>query len=284
MGAAADYNRALAYAPHDPALLRIVSSLHGAEARRRFLRRAVPLGLGTVLLGALAFGVTREFRSRHSDSQSQPIASSPRVGAPSSVQAARVDPSNSAVLVTTAVTHAAIDAASPALPTTTQAAKPAPAAAQVKPGVREIKFNKVFPKNIVAVFVDGERVLEKLSVESTLSFPMDDKPHELKFACAPDYCEPKVQPYEPGQGPPPSQSVTLKFRDAKLYVAGNSGSSYAIDDPAQQLNNGLNMVPMGSNSRLTVTVREYGSKNPPQTITLVAGQRQEVNFVESTAQ
>src|SRR5580704_12005545 len=72
LSAAADYNRALAYNPHDPSLLRIVSSLHGAEARRRFLGRVAPLGLGTLLLGAIAFGVTRELRAMHTDPPPEP--------------------------------------------------------------------------------------------------------------------------------------------------------------------------------------------------------------------
>ena len=40
VAAAADYNRALAYAPTDPQLLRIVASMHRAEARMRMLRRS----------------------------------------------------------------------------------------------------------------------------------------------------------------------------------------------------------------------------------------------------
>ena len=49
LAAAADYNRALAHAPDDPHLLRIVAGMNRAEARARFMKR----GLSALALAAL---------------------------------------------------------------------------------------------------------------------------------------------------------------------------------------------------------------------------------------
>ena len=63
--AAADYNRALAYAPDDPNLLRIVAGMNRAERRARALRRfgrvgaAVAVALHALVRGAAARPATR---------------------------------------------------------------------------------------------------------------------------------------------------------------------------------------------------------------------------------
>ena len=61
VAAASDYNRALAYAPNDPHLLRIVASMHRAEAARACPSRS-PLLLGALLLGTGAFFVARALK------------------------------------------------------------------------------------------------------------------------------------------------------------------------------------------------------------------------------
>ena len=63
LSAAGDYNRALAYAPDDPELLRIVAGMNRAEARARLMRRAVLALVLMVGLGGLAFVVGRLVRS-----------------------------------------------------------------------------------------------------------------------------------------------------------------------------------------------------------------------------
>ena len=60
--AAADYNRALAYAPNNPSLLRIVTSMHRSERRVRLLRRIVPLVLGGAVLGFGGYSVAHALK------------------------------------------------------------------------------------------------------------------------------------------------------------------------------------------------------------------------------
>ncbi|MDP8999051.1 MAG: serine/threonine protein kinase, partial [Myxococcota bacterium] len=60
--AAGDYNRALAHAPDDPQLLRIVAAMNRAEARVRLVRRGVAALLLMLALGGVAFVVGRLVR------------------------------------------------------------------------------------------------------------------------------------------------------------------------------------------------------------------------------
>jgi serine/threonine protein kinase len=262
MTAAADYNRALAYAPHDPALLRIVSSLHGAEARRRFLGRAAPLAVGTVLLGGLAFGVTRELRSKSIDeppAPSTPVASSPPPSSPPAPTGMMAKVSSPATRPTPPPTPAP------------QNAKP-PSAKVVN---REVKFSEVFPIKIVKVAVDGHEVLAQLSKEQTLT--LDEKAHVLTFTCQNDYCEPTRLPIEPGDLPLAPLAVHLTLKKATLIVTGNSNNHYALaDDPSVKLPVGQNVIAMDAPFRLvSVLELESGAR---QSAKLVAGRTQEVSF------
>ena len=67
VAAAADYNRALAYAPNDPSLLKVVASMQRSEARARLVRRVTPLVLGAVVLGSGAYFVAKAFKAPPSD-------------------------------------------------------------------------------------------------------------------------------------------------------------------------------------------------------------------------
>jgi serine/threonine-protein kinase len=268
MAAAADYNRALAYAPHDPSLLRIVSSLHGAEARRRFLGRAAPLGLGTLLLGAIAFGVTRELRAIHTDPPPDPTASHVTVGPPPA-----------SVTATESVQPPASVSVVPPTPSVTSAVSQSAKLAVPKAGPREIRFSDVSPKNIVQAFVDNHPVLTELSTDKTLLWVVDDQPHALKFTCD-DYCEPKVQSFGAGEAPRSPYAVNLLLKKATLTVKGNPNSTYAFDDdPSHKLEEGQNVVDMVSPFR-TASVREYPS-NATQSVKLIAGKTRLVNFATS---
>jgi eukaryotic-like serine/threonine-protein kinase len=269
MAAAADYNRALAYAPHDPALLRIVSSLHGAEQRRRFVRRAAPLLLGTLLLGALAFGVTRELRGRV---ELQPDAIPTHTNP--------VDPPSVLPTLTSVIpgTSVAGGTASPVTPPTPQIAKPPVNPPATKAGAREIHFSSVSPQNIVEVWIDNNRVLERLAPGATLTFPFDDQPHDLKFACASNFCTPKSQHYDQGQSPALSQSVHLDLKDAQVKLKVSPNSSYALDDDGFKLTEGNNSIPMTSPNR-AVTVREFPS-NKSKAVRLFAGATSAVDAAE----
>jgi eukaryotic-like serine/threonine-protein kinase len=266
LAAAADYNRALAYAPNDPSLLRIVSNLHGAEARRRFLRRAAPLGLGTVLLGALAFGVTRELRSRHVDPQPDPP--------PSSVVIA---PPPASVPTTTGATPSVSVAAT--APTAAVIAPSQQGTKAVTPKVvnREIRFTDVAPSNIVQVAVDDGPPIQ-ISKGDTVPL-RDDKEHVLKFTCKGDYCKPEQRNVEAGEAKT-ALGIRLALKDARLVIHGSAGNHYALqDDPGNKLPLDIaNNIPMTDPTR-TVVVLELESSTPRST-RLTAGKTQEVSFTQ----
>jgi serine/threonine-protein kinase len=62
VGAAADFNRALAYAPRDPALPRLISRLHRGRARRRAAYLVLSIVAGSTVLGASAYVIGRSLR------------------------------------------------------------------------------------------------------------------------------------------------------------------------------------------------------------------------------
>jgi serine/threonine-protein kinase len=266
MVAAADYNRALAYSPHDPALLRIVSSLHGADVRRRLFSRVAPLAAGGVVLGALAFGASRELRSTSVDPrrivQKEPVAPTPPPASP--------PPTTGATPET-------------AVPTARANRSPAPALQNAKPPSpkvvsREIKFSEVFPVKIVRVAVDGREARTQLSKDETLT--IDPKAHVLTFSCQDDYCEPSRVPIESGDLSPAPLSVHLSLKKATLIVNGNSNNHYALaDDPSVKLPVGQNVISMDTPFRLvSVLELESGAR---QSAKLVAGKAQEVSFSAS---
>jgi eukaryotic-like serine/threonine-protein kinase len=263
MAAAADYNRALAYAPHDPSLLRIVSSLHGAEARRRFLRRAAPLGLGTLLLGAAAFGVTKELRSGRIELQPDPSATyvpvSQEPGNASTTTSA--EPSvTAAVTTTTPKTTAATQTAKPAVPKVVN---------------REVRFNDVAPNNIVQVAIDdGAPTL--IAKGQTIALH-DDQEHVLKFTCKGDYCKPEQRTVEAGDAKP-ALSIRLALKDARLVIHGVAGNHYALSDEIQnKLSTEVpNSIAMVDPTRF-ITVIELESSAPRST-RVFAGKTIEVSF------
>ncbi len=59
VGSAHDLNRALAYDPSDPKLVRAVTTMRSRERRLRGLRRAVPIALAAVAVAGGTFGVVR---------------------------------------------------------------------------------------------------------------------------------------------------------------------------------------------------------------------------------
>jgi serine/threonine protein kinase len=63
-GAAADWNRVLALAPDDLAILKRIGSLASSASRRILLRRAAMIVTGSVVLGVGAFAVARTMKAR----------------------------------------------------------------------------------------------------------------------------------------------------------------------------------------------------------------------------
>lgn len=274
VAAAADYNRALAYAPDDPQLLRIVASMHRAEARMRLVRRAGPLLLGAVALGTGAFFVARALKG-------SPTAITPTEvpsGGPSTVVSA---PRSSAERPTLPVvsSHAA-SAERPAL--ALGSVKPA-AAASADAGngkKRNVVISSLQPPHGVVMAIDGVRGADP---SPGLSFLLPDQsPHVLTFTCKDptngnELCVPKTVTVPAGDTEQ-SLDVQLMILPAKLVIEGDPLRSYTVEEANITLASGVvTEIPM---RRGTWTVSIYDRVDPEKRKTqkLVAGQQHVVSF------
>ncbi|MEZ4260131.1 MAG: serine/threonine-protein kinase [Polyangiaceae bacterium] len=269
LDAAADYNRALAYAPADPTILRVVSTMHRAEARARAVRRAAPMVLAVLALGAASYGVARAVRGRPPAA----LADTPPRPSASTEPVVRAEPSSSASVRVEAPPPSASTAvvAVVAPPSTTRPPERTP-----KETSRTVRLATVRPVAGVRVSVDGGPPIEALDGTSVV---VDDKAHELSFTCANDMCEPQRRAVGAGEAAPPPLAIEMRIRDATLVVSGSSASFYGIEQmPQLTLRSGTPIrVPM---TRGSYTVVLFDRMNPEQKqgVTLIAGRRTDVHF------
>jgi len=256
LGAAADYNRALAYAPHDMGLIKIVSGLSRTEARYRFAKRALPALLLIVTSGSAAFFVARAVRQRE-------VSVVPVIAAPSAPPSTRILPPSEPL---------------PAPSAKPVAAAPVPVAGPVRPSVaskRNVVFTAIKPSNGVRFAVDGEP-LGGAVTGGTLT--LDDKAHELVFSCVEDLCEPRRVLLNAGEKEE-AIAVDLKIRDAILIIDGAPTNTYHLaQDPSRSLRAGIPIrIPMlRGNERATVVERETGRT---RSTTLKPGQEAHAGFL-----
>ncbi len=169
-GAAADFNRALALAPSDLAILRRVTSLHRG-ASRRLLARRVGLVAGAAAVAAVAaFGVTRWLKHR-AVAPVAPAASGFVVAADPPV-APPVAPLDIPRALPSATEIVRPKARSP---------HPAPAVLAVRPGPRKVRF-VINPK--------GARLTLDGSEEGWVSrtFSLAPGPHEVRIEVPSSRC------------------------------------------------------------------------------------------------
>jgi serine/threonine-protein kinase len=256
LGAAADYNRAVAYAPHDAQLLRLVAGMHRAEARVRTLRKVVPMALGGVLLVGAAFGAVRFLKqpprvdptgprstqdplathtveansagTRGVGTGSGSAAEVPSGGAsagsassgtanPRTGNGAGAGTGTGTPLVAGNGTGTAPTTRSSGGPSTTSTTPPSP----VK---RAATISKIFPIGGVLVFLDGEKLGP---ADQNRSITVDDKAHVLRAVCVNDMCEQRAYDIPAGTGPV-SLSIELTIKDARLVVQGNPNMHYGV--------------------------------------------------------
>jgi len=272
LAAAADYNRALAYAPHDQQLLRVVASMHRAEARRRFVRRMAPALLGAIVLGTSAFFITGALRGR--SRQSDPSAPSAAPSALATLPKATADDAVASAPRPSAVVSVA---ASPPAP-------PARVVPSVKPQIqRNVVIQSVTPQYGVRIAVDGDPAV---AASKDLRITLNGDEHVLSFTCTPaELCEPDQQRRIAAGDRDDVIDVVMKIKPALLTVEGDSRSSYHLrEDPTIVLRPGAPAtIPMGSNGRKYVHVVELPS-NRVESVPVVAGKPATVSFLgEPTA-
>ena len=223
VAAASDYNRALAYAPNDPHLLRIVASMHRAEARRRLARRAGPLFLGAIVLGTGAFFVASALKGSPTrvTNPDLPASGTFRTGPGPSAQR-----SASPILTTTA------SADRPPV-TSFGTGRPVMASgvdASVPGKKRMVSFASLQPQFGVKLMIDG---VPGPDPAPGMSFMLpDERPHTLSITCQDhktgnELCVPKTVAIPAGDTEQ-TLDVQLAILPATLLVEGELGHSYGI--------------------------------------------------------
>ncbi len=256
IGAANDYNRALAYAPSDPALLKLVSTMHASSARKDAVKKAAPaIGL---LLSAMtvAFFVTKSIKGH------VPDAVVPTTSVPS------VAPSTSAGPIASAEKADASPAPTTSRPLTSASIK-TPLIAPV-PALRKITFVSVKP-NGVTVSVDDA---PPTGITAGSGLDLDYKQHSLDFNCVTGgLCEPKTLRIPEGKTDD-SMSVEVAIKPALLIVQGDAAGSYGIEEwPNIDVKVGSPIsVPMRSGGRDHIHVVDRLHPGVSKEVTVNAGQ------------
>ncbi len=256
LAAAGDYNRALAYAPNDPDLLRALTRLMRAERRRRVLLRTVPVAL-VVGVGIASFFIARRVHhaqvvARHAEQQAQvaPSASAP---------VAPISPDQDAG-------HA---------PQTAASVTPKPPTPP-RPVRRDVVVDSLVPAFGVLFSLDG--ALPREAHEGNVLTISDDHAHELRFTCQQNLCEPRRVDLGPGQADVHLGDFRLRIRDAILVVDGNPVNHYIIKEFSQVACRSGTPVTLPMHRRdEAVTVLELES-NKAQRASLTAGQMVHVAF------
>jgi serine/threonine-protein kinase len=244
LAAAADYNRALAYAPHDAALLKIVARMNRSRARRDALARSRPYAIVAVVLVSLVLGVAPRIARRLR-------ASSPPANTTQSL-VAQVPP------LPLSADPVPVGPFPPLAASARALARPGIGPRQAtapKPSQREVRFTSVEPEQGVFVALDGAALAP---LDPTKPLVLDEKAHSLVFSCAENLCDSFTRTVDPGD-----RGVTfpvhLTIKPSRLVIRGNLGRTYILnDDMAHPLrsNEVPNPVPMPHSAVRVVKVTE----------------------------
>jgi serine/threonine-protein kinase len=266
VAAAADYNRALAYAPSDPQLLRIVTSMHRAEARMRVVRRTAPLVLATIALGCTAYFLTRALKPSPADEarSADPIA---RTASPSA---------SPLIVADTAPRSSASGAPSATIARTSVTAPPATSTTNAKKE-RYVTITSLKPPFGVYLSIDGTPPIE-LAQGKVLT--VDEKEHTLSFTCAKkEWCAANIRKMSAGIDDE-SFGVVMEILPARLVVDGEDGHYYTIDElPTFPLQTGgvANPIPMQSGERV-LHIYDRADSKKRSAVQLKAGETASVSF------
>ncbi len=237
LSAAGDYNRALAHAPSDPSLLRIVGRMNRAEAVTRTMKRAAVALLLMGGLGAATFVIGRSLRGR------------------SAREALSAAPSAVAVAQTTSTpTVAAPTAVDPAAGATSAARAAAPPAMALAKPVERTFMLDLTPSMGVVLSVD-EGAPRHVSTGDSLT--LDGKAHSLAFSCG--VCTPVRRDVTVGDKDD-TLKIAVPIKPATLLIEGDVDKTYQIvQHPEVSVRAGTNVVSLGSAFE-RVTVQQIETK------------------------
>jgi serine/threonine-protein kinase len=255
---AADYNRALAYAPHDAALLKIVARMNRHRARRDVLVRSRPYAVVAVVLAGVFIGVAPRVAKRLR------AATTPTKTTQSLVTEVTPLPASAEPVPVGVLPPVVGSARALARPSVGRQATPP------KPVQREIRFTSVEPEQGVNVAIDGA---PKALLDPTKPLVLDEKGHALVFSCTANLCDPFTRTVDPGEHGV-SFPVHLTIHSSRLVIRGNLGRTYVLnDDMAHPLQAAEipNPVPMPHSAVRVVKVTE-GETGISKTVELHAGE------------
>jgi serine/threonine-protein kinase len=229
LDAAADWNRALANAPDDPKLLRLVAGMNRAEARTRILRQAAKVALLSVFLGIAAFFVGKLLQAH------------PQTAGTGSTTAIVPPPPPPSVVVATASaptaepSHAATNPSAVVAPT----ARPTGAdAAPAKIADRTVTLD-LTPTNGVSLSVDDAA---EIPVQTGQTITVSSKAHLLTFSCP--VCTPVVRQLAAGDKDDELR-VVVPIHPATLIIDGPLDTYKLAERPTVNLHVGANSIPIG---------------------------------------
>jgi serine/threonine protein kinase len=235
LGAAADYNRALAHAPNDPHLLRIVAGMNRAERRGRLIGRAAR-GLVVVAgLAGLAFATARLVRTDHAEAG--PLESA----LPAAMASAPALPSAS-ILVPSPPTSSSARTAASTVPS------------REPPRILERHVTlDLKPPMGVSLSIDG---LPERGVSTGDSLGLGTRAHTLAFSCP--VCSTVVVNVEASDRDT-TLAVSVPVKPAILVIDGDVSRTYQlVEHPELVVRAGFNTIPLRSTFD-PVTVRQIES-------------------------
>jgi serine/threonine-protein kinase len=247
LSAASDYNRALAHAPADPQLLRIVAGMNRAEARARWMRRGASVLAAAALAGIALFGLARTMRRSPA-----PVPHGAQLP-PSAVAPVTSATSNSPPAVTTQPSEVSSSAA---VATARHLVPIALGSHEVpRPVDRQLTLDMKPPMG-VSVSVDGQPFRD---VSTGDRLTLDARPHSLVFSCprrgGDDPCV-AVRQSVPAGEKDDTLVVAVPVKPATLVVDGDVGKTYQIaQHPEILVRAGTNTVALKS-AYEPVTVHE----------------------------
>jgi serine/threonine-protein kinase len=278
LGAAADYNRALAYAPTDPVLLKIVASMHRAEARARLAKKLWPMALFAAALGIGAFFVTRALKPHWSHGIASDAGALTIEHHPNPLVSFRPPP----IIASTPLNEPSAEPVASARPVVVVppirlAVAPSAHPSATIPHRRTITLDRVFPIGGILVALDGDKL-----DDGARAIDVDDAPHKLAFSCVDDMCVPSGFDVEAGDKPM-IVPIKLQIRDAKLVVVGDPLKKYRIKERpsvGEVISGAPVSIPMPSGGTDSVTVLELETGREART-PIKAGSEKRFVFPES---
>ncbi len=286
MRAAADYNRAIAYAPDDRELMRSLARVNAITKRTKLARQISYALLCGAACASISFAGNRAVRkswltrataqgtigvlpsSLPSSSLLASAASAPTIAAqPPPIDSQSADAA--AIAPEGGVPSALRPIAS--VPTAVASVSAPLVLANVQ---RAIEIRTVLPNAGASLLLDGV----DLGVTSGgKRMTIDGHSHRISFTCIDDLCEPWGRTISEGERSE-AFDVVLTFKPALLVVNGDASATYDIlEHPTIPVRIGASIrIPM-TGKRKPVTVRNAGTR-ATRTVDVFAGQLKSVAF------